>query len=152
MIFRYFVFAILVLAAPLASAADIGATADINFRAAPFSKNLTQQTVSQTFQDSRGLLWFVTQEGLNKYNGITLENFKYSLTNPDSISTNAVTRIAEDSAGDLWIATKGGGLNRYDPISNSFHAIYAQGNSATSPLSNDIATIQCNEAKVRIAF
>jgi signal transduction histidine kinase/ligand-binding sensor domain-containing protein/CheY-like chemotaxis protein/HPt (histidine-containing phosphotransfer) domain-containing protein len=102
---------------------------------------LTQQTVSQTFQDSRGTLWFLTQEGLNKYNGITLENYRYSLTNPSSISTNSVTRIAEDLAGGLWVSTLGGGLNKYDPILNSFTTIYAGNDLSKSPLTNDISTI-----------
>ena len=55
--------------------------ADINFSLAVFSKNLTQQSVAQIFQDSRGTLWFVTQEVLNIYNGQERENYRYSSEN-----------------------------------------------------------------------
>ena len=47
---------------------------EIDFNASIISKDLTQQSVSQTFQDSRGALWFVAQEGLNRYDGHHLEN------------------------------------------------------------------------------
>lgn len=112
----------------------------MDFKPESISKLLTQQTVIQVFQDSRGLLWILTQEGLNNYNGFKLENFKYSSTNSNSISSNFVTRIAEDAEGSLWISTIGGGLNKYNPADNSFTPIYT-GSTNNSPLSNDIHTV-----------
>jgi signal transduction histidine kinase/ligand-binding sensor domain-containing protein/CheY-like chemotaxis protein/HPt (histidine-containing phosphotransfer) domain-containing protein len=114
---------------------------DINLTLAPFSKNLTQQIVLQSFQDSSGALWLVTQEGVNKYTGHELENYRYSLTNPRSIATDNVTGIAEDSHGTVWISTIGTGLARYDSISNGFSSIYADPNNHNSPYSNDIFAI-----------
>ena len=115
--------------------------AEIEFHLSTFSKELTQQTVSQSFQDSRGTLWIVTQEGLNKYTGHTLENYRYSLKNRGSLSTDAVTRIAEDSNGDLWISTLGGGLNKYNPTTKSFTHLFSIPGNTHSPYSNDIHTI-----------
>ncbi|NQX87768.1 MAG: response regulator [Halioglobus sp.] len=107
----------------------------------PISEQLTQQSVSQTFQDSRGTLWFVSQEGLNKYNGHDLENFKYSPSEPGSLPANLVTQIVEDTLGVIWISTFGGGLARYSPISNSFIAIDANPNNINTPYSNDIYSL-----------
>ncbi len=119
-----------------------GATApSIEFYEASFSKNLTQQTVDQSFQDSRGALWLVTQEGLNKYTGLRLENYRHSANDPESLSSNNVTRIAEDSHGDLWISTYGGGLNKFDATTNSFIRYLADPNNRDSPYSNSIRTI-----------
>ena len=103
----------------------VGASPQVNidFTLSPVSKNLTQQSVIQTFQDSQGALWFVTQEGLNKYTGKNLENYRYSPRYPDSLSTDSVKAITEDTYGNIWIATDGGGLNRYDQITNSFSSI-----------------------------
>jgi signal transduction histidine kinase/ligand-binding sensor domain-containing protein/CheY-like chemotaxis protein/HPt (histidine-containing phosphotransfer) domain-containing protein len=112
----------------------------MDFKLESISKLLTQQTVIQVFQDSRGLLWILTQEGLNNYNGFKLENFKYSSTNSNSISSNFVTRIEEDDQGLLWISTIGGGLNKYNPADNSFTPLYT-GSTDNSPLSNDIHTV-----------
>ena len=83
---------LLVLRIPFALSDSFFQSADVEFAIAPFSRNLTQQTVTQTFQDSQGNLWFLTQEGLNKYNGLTLENYRYTLTDPLSIAHNSVIR------------------------------------------------------------
>jgi len=121
--------------------ADVRQPVDFDFSLEPLSAQLTQKTVTQTFQDSRGTLWFLTQEGLNKYDGYTLENYRHSSNNDLSISSNEVTRMAEDSSGDLWISTLGGGLNKYDPITNGFIAVYTNQDSARSPHSNYISTV-----------
>lgn len=131
----------LISPAPYIFSAEFQAAPEINFKLTNFSKDLTQQTVNHTFQDASGALWFLTQEGLNKYNGFTLENFSYSLSNPRSISTNLVTGIAQDSNGDIWIGTRGGGLNQYNAISNDFTSVHAGADKDKTPLSNDIYTI-----------
>ena len=139
---RYLVLTLIVLLhIPLVFGTEITPSLDVDFKPDAITKNLTQQTVSQIFQDSRGIMWFLTQEGLNKYNGFTLESFRFSARNPSSISSNSVTRIAEDLEGNLWISTLGGGLNKYDSIKNSFSAIYTSKELEASPLSNDISTI-----------
>ncbi len=136
--------AVLVILASRVHSAGLSPNAEIDFSLSPFSKNLTQQSVGQSFQDSRGVLWFVTQEGLNKYTGHNLENYRYSPTVADSLSTDTVTRIAEDLDGNLWISTIGGGLNAYNPITNGFSAIYADPNNRDSPYSNNIFTVFCD--------
>lgn len=105
------------------------------------SDELTQQTVGQTFQDSRGMLWFVTQEGLNRYNGQDLENYRFSTKDNGSLPTNIVTQITEDSDGSIWLSTLGGGLTSYNSISNTFDTIYADPNDKNTPYSNDIRTL-----------
>jgi len=115
--------------------------ADINFKLTPFSKYLTQQTVTQTFQDKHGAIWFVTQEGLNRYNGLEVENFRYSRTNRHSLSSGNVTSISEDAKGNLWIATLGGGLNLYNYVTGNFSAIFADANLLKSPAFNDIYSV-----------
>lgn len=105
------------------------------------SDKLTQQTVGQTFQDSSGVLWFVTQEGLNKYNGQELQNYRYSVRDPGSLPANIVTQVAEDVNGALWLATLGGGLATYNSITDSFDTIYADPHRNETPYSNDIRTL-----------
>jgi signal transduction histidine kinase/ligand-binding sensor domain-containing protein/CheY-like chemotaxis protein/HPt (histidine-containing phosphotransfer) domain-containing protein len=132
---------ILCVLAPFYSSAEIPFTVDINLKVSVISKDLSQQTVIQSLQDSRGILWFVTQEGLNRYNGHELERYNYSATDPKSLSTDNITAIVEDHEGNLWIATLGGGLNKYNSISNTFSAIYATPGDRNTPLSNNIYTL-----------
>jgi signal transduction histidine kinase/ligand-binding sensor domain-containing protein/DNA-binding NarL/FixJ family response regulator/HPt (histidine-containing phosphotransfer) domain-containing protein len=114
---------------------------EIDFFGAPFTTSLTQQTVDQSFQDSRGAIWFVTREGLNKYTGSKLENFRHSPQSKDSLSSNNVTQVTEDNEGNLWIATEDAGLNKFDPISNSFERFTSDPNKRHSPYSSNINTI-----------
>ncbi len=114
---------------------------DINVSSAIFSDKLTQQSVRQSFQDSQGALWFVTQEGLNRYNGQELDNFQFSADNPGSLPTDNISRMAEDKEGQLWFSTRGAGLALYNSISNSFEVIDADPNDHNTPHSNDIRTI-----------
>ncbi len=107
-------------------------------RTPAFLDKLTQQTVNQSFQDSTGALWFVTQEGLNKYTGHELETYRHEPSNSSSLPSNIVRKITEDNQGTIWIATLGGGLGRYDEVTNSFQTFSANPNDANTPYSNDI--------------
>ncbi|MBR3565722.1 MAG: response regulator [Paludibacteraceae bacterium] len=64
--------------------------------------------------DSMGILWIGTTNGLLRMNTV-LRQFKYSqkeVGNPQSLSNNDVHSILEDSNGQVWIGTFGGGLNK----------------------------------------
>ena len=68
------------------------------------------QYVVETFEDSKGNLWFGTLEkGVAIYDGNTL---KY-LTTADGLPSNRIVNIIEDSKGNLWFGT-GNGLSTYD--------------------------------------
>ena len=92
---------------------DSSSAPNIDFQPSVVTPMLSQQIVTQSFQDSSGNMWFLTQEGLNRYNGHEVENYRYSLTNPSSISHDAVTSIVEDLEGTIWVSTRGGGLPPY---------------------------------------
>jgi signal transduction histidine kinase/ligand-binding sensor domain-containing protein/CheY-like chemotaxis protein len=132
-------FAILAFVTPLSWSAPI--TTSVDFKPASFSRSLTSQSISSTFQDSEGQLWFLSQEGLNRYNGWELENYRYSLTNSGSISSDEVTGITEDKDGVIWVSTIGGGLNSYDRVKNSFREFPLDIGSSRSPLSPDVHSL-----------
>src|SRR5690349_20853221 len=83
-------------------------------------QGLSQSSVYIIFQDSHGFLWFGTQDGLNRYDGYTFKTYKPDPDVPSSISDRWITSIVEDRNGYLWIATRQGGLNRYDPGTEKF--------------------------------
>ncbi|MFC1563507.1 two-component regulator propeller domain-containing protein [candidate division KSB1 bacterium] len=71
-------------------------------------QNLSQNTVRCIYQDSRGFLWFGTQDGLNKYDGYTIKHYFHDPDNPNSLANNFIQSICEDNSGDLWIGTENG--------------------------------------------
>jgi ligand-binding sensor domain-containing protein/signal transduction histidine kinase len=83
-------------------------------------QGLSQSSVHVIFQDSRGFLWFGTQDGLNRYDGYTFKTYKPDPDLENSLSDRWITSIVEDNDGYLWIATRLGGLNRYDPRTEEF--------------------------------
>ncbi|CAA0097060.1 Signal transduction histidine-protein kinase BarA [Halioglobus japonicus] len=139
-----FVVAVLLCGGTGVYGADL-AFVNLDLHRSVISDELTQQSVGQVFQDSRGAVWFVSQEGLNRYTGHELENYRYSSNDPNSLPTNIVTQIAEDKNGVLWLSTLGGGLASYNSILNGFETIYADPNDHDTPYSNDILTIFCDK-------
>ncbi|MEP5763803.1 MAG: two-component regulator propeller domain-containing protein [Halieaceae bacterium] len=108
------------------------------FVESPISEQLTQKWVSHILQDSHGVMWFLSQEGLNRYDGNRVRQYLHSPSEPGSISADGVTGIAEDATGTIWITTQGGGLNRYDAARDSFTALRHQPDTNNSPLSDRI--------------
>lgn len=86
------------------------------------SDGLSQSVVNCIFIDSKGYIWFGTQNGLNKYNGYTFEVFTYTPNDSNTISNNWINGIAEDKEANLWIATKGG-LVKYSRKEKRFSRI-----------------------------
>ncbi len=114
---------------------------NFNFIPASISKQLTQKTVRQIFQDNTGYIWIVTQEGLNRYDGYKLLNFTHHPHQQDSISSDNVRIVVEDKKNRLWIATDGGGLNLFNSAKQTFSHWSAAKNSSKAPISNRIRTL-----------
>jgi ligand-binding sensor domain-containing protein/two-component sensor histidine kinase len=67
------------------------------------------------YKDSRGFMWFGTENGLYRFDGSNVVYAHHINNDTTSLSNNSIISIAEDSAGDLWIGTTGGAfiLNAY---------------------------------------
>ena len=83
-------------------------------------QGLSQSSVICIMQDSRGFMWFGTEDGLNRYDGYTFKVYRHNPNDSTSISSNNITAIKEDHYGNLWIGTGGKGINKFDPQSDTF--------------------------------
>jgi ligand-binding sensor domain-containing protein len=75
---------------------------------------LSNNKVNCILQDSRGFIWFGTDDGLNRYDGNYFTIFRNQPGNPFCISGNMIMDLLEDKNGNLWIATADGGLTKYN--------------------------------------
>jgi len=77
----------------------------IHFERLSVEQGLSSANVNYVFQDHTKMLWIGTEDGLNRYDGITFTPFRQTL--PDSLGTGAqnVVAVYEDSRGYLWLAT-----------------------------------------------
>jgi len=102
---------------------------------------LSQSVVTCILQDSKGYLWFGTQNGLNKFNGYTFEIFNYNPDDSTSISNNWIYSLDEDRDGNLWIGTKGG-LNKYVRDEKRFERIHYK-SSGSADISQYVYDVKC---------
>src|SRR5438132_6234275 len=71
---------------------------------------LAQNAVNRIVRDSRGFLWFCTEEGLSRYDGYTFTNYGVE----QGLPNRRVKDLLETREGEYWVAT-GGGLCRFNP-------------------------------------
>jgi len=118
---------------------------DIKFERITIEQGLSQNTVFTAFQDSKGFLWFGTEDGLNRWDGYTFKVYRHNPDDPGTLSNNMVRTIYEDDSGTIWIGTYGGGLNRFDRKAGSFTA-YTFQPSTSNCLSDNIVWTICGGA------
>ncbi len=83
-------------------------------------QGLSEAVVNCIIEDSKGFMWFGTQDGLNRYDGYGMKVFKNNPDNTNSLSNNNIYSLFEDKSGIIWIGSNGGGLDAFNPKTNSF--------------------------------
>jgi signal transduction histidine kinase/ligand-binding sensor domain-containing protein/DNA-binding response OmpR family regulator len=86
----------------------------INFTSLSAKDGLLSNSVNAIVKDHYGLMWFATDDGLNKFDGTNFIVYRHKPGDSTSLRSNEVLALHEDKAGNLWIGTSGGGLSRYD--------------------------------------
>ncbi|GAA4323970.1 hypothetical protein GCM10023149_25280 [Mucilaginibacter gynuensis] len=86
----------------------------IYFKKIGIENGLSHRKVNCILQDRRGFLWFGTNDGLNRYDGRYMVNYRYLHNDKTCVSGNIISDLYEDTEGILWIATQDGGITRYD--------------------------------------
>ncbi|PTX62077.1 two component regulator with propeller domain [Kordia periserrulae] len=81
---------------------------------------LSNNTIYAILQDQHDFIWIGTKDGLNRYDGYEIKNYRNIIGDSSSLSHNEIWDLAEDHNGNLWIATYGGGINKYNPKSDTF--------------------------------
>ena len=74
----------------------------------PLMEQLPSNTVTRIFQDYEGFLWLGTPDGLCRYDAYRLLVFRSDINNPDLLTNNEITCLAEDKNNHLFIGTKNG--------------------------------------------
>ncbi len=71
-------------------------------------QGLSQNTPDCFLQDSEGLMWIGTQDGLNRYDGYTFTVLRSVPGDTNSLTDNFILALAEDSDNNIWIGTRNG--------------------------------------------
>ena len=122
------------------SAAALGRP--IRFERLSADQGLSQSTVMTVLQDSQGFMWFGTEAGLNRYDGRVVTVYRHDIHDSHSLPNDFVWSIAEDKTGDLWVATEGGGLARWERATDRFVRYPVDSKGATGPASGQLRTVR----------
>ena len=108
--------------------------------------------VFATIQDKEGFIWVATKNGLNRYDGYSFKVFTNDPYNLNSLSSNTITALFEDSKGRIWAGTENAGLNVYDKKSDQFYRIANRPDDASSLSGNRIrnSIAETNDGKILV--
>ncbi len=92
---------------------------DLQFEHIDTKNGLVKNFVNKTLQDDIGIMWFATENGLNKFDGSNVSLYQHSPKNNNSLQSNDIRSIYEDKKKNLWIGTRKG-LHLYDRRNDNF--------------------------------
>ncbi len=129
-----------VLALPRASHAQ----QHLRFDRLSVDQGLSNAWVQSILKDSRGFLWFGTQDGLNRYDGAEMRIYRSDGHDPGSLPSSVAAALFEDSKKRLWVGSGWGnaGLARYDREHDRFERFLPRGKEG---LGNNVRAITEDE-------
>jgi ligand-binding sensor domain-containing protein len=83
---------------------------------------LSHDYVWVVYEDRQGTLWVGTDGGLNQFDPVnqTFTSYLHDPDDPNSLVSNDVRSLLEDSRGTFWVGTIGDGLHTMDRASGTF--------------------------------
>jgi ligand-binding sensor domain-containing protein/two-component sensor histidine kinase len=78
------------------------------FKVFTTENGLPQNIVNRVIRDSKGFLWFCTEDGLSRFDGQIFTNYNFT----NGLPHPQINHILEADDGSFWVATYGGGVVR----------------------------------------
>lgn len=85
------------------------------------ANGLSQNDIRAIAQDSSGLIWLCTSDGINRYDGYDFNVFRIG---DKGLISNFSNVIEVDNKGNLWIGTQDYGLLKFDNEQKRFVRVY----------------------------
>jgi hypothetical protein len=76
--------------------------------------------VNSIVQDNNGFMWIATDDGLNRFDGISFRIFRHDSEEKFSLPGNYINTVFKDSRGQLWITSRKG-LLKFDASQEHFY-------------------------------
>ncbi|WP_125077629.1 hybrid sensor histidine kinase/response regulator transcription factor [Rufibacter latericius] len=108
-------------------------------------EGLSLGIVTSISQDQRGLMWFATEDGLNRFDGYSFKVFKYDPARKNSLTGNFIRKVFTDSRGMVWVSSRHG-LNRFNAKGEAFVHYSYNPASKNSLAGDDISDISESKA------
>lgn len=111
------------------------------FRHLTVEDGLTQNSITCITQDKRGFIWIGTYNGLNKFDGYKITNYKSIEGDTSTLYHNSIRCLFADNDNNLWGGTGGGGMFRINLVTNkitNFHFDSLNANCISSDIVSSI--------------
>lgn len=97
---------------------------EYSFELLDTKSGLSQNDVNCILQDSKGFMWFGTNDGLNRYDGLNFETFRIG-SNDESggINSNLIRNLIEDENSNICVATIDNGVSVFNYSKEEFELI-----------------------------
>jgi ligand-binding sensor domain-containing protein/two-component sensor histidine kinase len=98
---------------------------DVSFPFPTFEKITTDNGLSfnevyEMIQDKKGFLWFLTGNGLNRYDGYSFKTYTYDPSDSNSLTGGWFYSLEQDKDGLLWMNSESEGIYSFNPVTETF--------------------------------
>jgi DNA-binding response OmpR family regulator/ligand-binding sensor domain-containing protein len=97
---------------------------EITFKKYGTNEGLSSNKVFSTIEDNLGFIWIATDEGVDRFDGVTFKNYKLPALEETRNSPYIEYYLAIDTSNSLWLVTSLGVLFKFDPNLDSFLFFY----------------------------
>jgi signal transduction histidine kinase/ligand-binding sensor domain-containing protein len=98
---------------------NLQAQNDITFTRYAQEEGMPAVTIRQIFEDGKGFLWIMTEQGVHRYDGYSFKTFRHDPDDPYSLAGNKPYSFLSDSAANpVFLFTNG--ISVYDPDKQHF--------------------------------
>lgn len=106
---------------------------ELKFTDYTVENGLSYNSVLSICQDTTGIIWFATNDGLNRFNGHDIYIYRHRHGDMTSLPGNSLQKVMMDKDHLLWACTSNG-LARYDPIGETFRKADIPGTTSIEDL------------------
>lgn len=121
---------------------------EMNFTSLTTRDGLSANTVNTILKDRLGVMWFGTEDGLDKFDGTNFKVYRQKAGDSTCLQANEILALHEDKKGNLWIGTSGGSLSLYDRKKDAF--INFPANGSPNSIANNVVRSVCSDYRGKI--
>lgn len=96
---------------------------DIFFHKISVEQGLSQFSVNAIYQDEFGILWFGTREGINRFNGNSIDVLYPTFDNKNAMPESIILNLCGDKNGHIYVHSLNGVTN-YNLQTSTFTPVY----------------------------
>ena len=112
-------------------AAAAGLTETPRMRRFGAAEGLPSRMVLALAEDRKGYLWAATDDGLARYDGVSLRVWRHDPADPASLPSNTLETLLVDPLDRVWVGSNGGGLSMLGTDRDGFRHFPVLGEACT---------------------